>query len=163
LAIKNFYRRLVGEAPEIESPNQRALKELQKSRATFVTDINGIVTITAEASTPQVAVDIANTYIDVLLSRTRSFNIDDSRASREYRQQQIREAGKTWTTADEALRSFTAAHGGLRIPEQSQAAVTRLSQTESALAEVQANRKIAETRLRTLKAKAGSEPPRPDA
>src|SRR5215472_503804 len=159
LAMKNAYRRLMGEPPEIESPNQRALKELQKSRATFVTDQNGIVTITAEASTPQVAVDIATVYIDVLLSRTRSFNIDDSRTSREFLQQQIKDVGKQLASSDEALRAFTTAHGGLKIPEQSQTVVTRLSQTEGTFAEVQANRKIAETRLRALKAKAAAEPP----
>ena len=161
LAMKNAYRRLMGEPPEIESPNQRALKELQKSRATFVTDQNGIVTITAEASTPQVAVDIANVYIDVLLSRTRSFNIDDSRTSREFLQQQIKEVGKQLASSDEALRAFTTAHGGLKIPEQSQTVVTRLSQTEGTFAEVQANRKIAETRLHALKAKALTEPATP--
>jgi uncharacterized protein involved in exopolysaccharide biosynthesis len=116
------------------------------------------VTITADASKPQVAVDIANAYIDVLLSRTRSFNIDDSRTSREFLQQQIRELTKTVASSDEALQAFTAAHGGLKIPEQSQAVVTRLSQTESALAEVEANRKIAATRLQALKSKAVSEP-----
>jgi succinoglycan biosynthesis transport protein ExoP len=161
LPFKNAYRRLTGEPPEIESPNQRALQELQKSRTTFVANQNGLVTIVTEASTPQVALDIANAYIDVLLSRTRSFNIDDSRTSREFLQQQIREVSKTLAASDEALRAFTAAHGGIKVPEQSRAVMTRLSQTESALAEVEANRKIAETRLQALKIKASNEPTPP--
>src|SRR5215813_257556 len=157
LPLRNAYRKLTGEPPEIESPNQRALRELQRSRTTFQTSPSGIVIITAEASTPQVAIDIANAYIDVLLSRTRSFNIDDSRTSREFLQQQMKEVTKSVTSSDEALRAFTASHGGLKIPEQSQSVVTRLSQAETALAEVEANRKIAETRLQAMKTKMASE------
>jgi capsular exopolysaccharide synthesis family protein len=153
----DLYRRLTGEPPDVESPSQRALRELQQSRVSFWTDQNGIVTISSEASTAQAATDITNTYIDVLLSRTRAFNIDDTRTTREFLQNQVMEVGKTLATTDEALRKFTAAHGGIKVPAQNQAAVSRLSQTESALAEVEANRKMAQTRLEAMKAKAASE------
>src|SRR5262249_5996829 len=76
-------------------------------------------------------------------------------------QQQFKDVAKTLAASDEALRSFTASHGGLKIPEQSQTVVTRLSQTEAALAEVEANRKMAETRYQAMKTKAASEPSAP--
>jgi succinoglycan biosynthesis transport protein ExoP len=161
--ITDLYRRLTGEPPDVESPSQRALRELQQSRTSFRADHNGIVAISTEATTPQVAIDIANAYIDVLLSRTRSFNIEDSRTTREFLQQQMTEVSKGLSTSDEALRKFTATHGGIKVPDQNQAVVTRLSQTESALAEVVANRKMAETRLEAMNAKAASEPSAPPA
>jgi capsular exopolysaccharide synthesis family protein len=153
LRIGNFIRRLRGEEPEVESPQRRALKELQAARVSFVAAPTGIVDIVGEASKPQVAVDIVNTYVEVLLSRTRSFNIDDARVSREFLEQQVAEIRKTVQGNEEALRSFNAAHGGVKVPEQSQAAVTQLSQAEGALAEAQTNRKMIETRLAALREK----------
>ncbi|MBI1893439.1 MAG: polysaccharide biosynthesis tyrosine autokinase [Candidatus Rokubacteria bacterium] len=154
LHIKNVYRRLVGLEPEVESPQRRALKELQNARVSFDARAgHGIVYVTAEASKPQVAVDIAGTYIEVLLSRTRSFNIDDARVSREFLENQAAEVRKSLQASEEALRAFTVGHGGIRVPEQSQATVTRLSQAETALAEVAANRKMVEARLQRIREK----------
>src|SRR5262245_59232378 len=82
LELQNAYRRLRNEEPVVESPQRRALSELQTSRVGFSAMADGIVQISAEASTPRVATDIANTYIDVLMARTRSFNVDDTRATR---------------------------------------------------------------------------------
>jgi capsular exopolysaccharide synthesis family protein len=153
LEFKNAYRRAVGAEPEVESPQRRALTELQKARVNFVSRGDGIVFIEAEASKPQVAVDLANTYIEVLLSRTRSFNVDDARVSREFLEQQLSDVKGSLKASEEALRGFTASHGGVRIPERSQAAVTQLSQAENALSEVEANRKMVETRLAGLREK----------
>ena len=152
--IKNLIHRLRGEELEVDSPQRQALKELQNARVQFnARGDTGIVDISAEASKPQVAVDIANTYVDVLLSRTRSFNIDDARVTREFLEQQVSETRKRLQASEESLRAFTAGHGGVRIPDQSQAAVTRLAQTETALAEVTANRKMIEVRLQGLREK----------
>src|SRR5262245_14769206 len=66
--IKNSYRRMLGMEPEVDSPHTRALKELQQARVRFEPQIEGIVVIRAEATRPQVAVDIVTTYIELLLS-----------------------------------------------------------------------------------------------
>ncbi len=156
--IKNAYLRLRGLEPEVEGdPRRRALSELQNGRVTFNSNDHGIVKITAQASRPQVAVDIANTYIEVLVSRTRSFNIDDARVSREFLEQQLADIRRSFRAGEEALRNFTVEHGGIRIPEQSLATVARLSQTENALAEVQAGKKIVQTRLQGLREKLESQ------
>jgi capsular exopolysaccharide synthesis family protein len=156
--VTNAYRRFRGLPPEIESPRQRALKELQESRVRFdVRGRDGIVGIVTEASVPQAAVDLNNTYIEVLLTRTRSFNVDDARVTREFLEQQVGEVKKSLQSSEEALRAFTTGHGGVRIPEQSQATVTQLSQAQSALAEVTASRKTVEARVASIREKVATQ------
>ena len=154
----NWYRRLRGLEPEVESPQRRALQELQNARVGFDTRAgHGIVTISAAASKPQVAWDIVATYIEVLLARTRSFNIDDTRVSREFLESQAADVKRTLQASEEALRAFTAGHGGVKVPEQAQATVTRMSQADTALAETVANRKMIEARLQALREKVESQ------
>lgn len=159
---RNTYRRFRGLEPEVESPHRRALKELQQARVRFDTSKgSGIVDIVAEASKPQVAVDIVNTYIEVLLSRTRSFNVDDARVSREFLEQQFADVRKSLTTSEEALRGFVASRGGVKIPDRSQATVSQLGQAETALAEVESNRRMLEVRLQSLRDKLANQKPGP--
>jgi capsular exopolysaccharide synthesis family protein len=157
--LTNAYRRLTGGELLVDSPQQRALKELQNSRITFTgtNTANGIVVIAGEASKPQVAIDLVSTYIEVLLSRTRSFNVDDARVTREFLEQQVAELKRSVDRSEEALRAFTASHGGIRLPEQSQTATTRLGQVEGALAEITGNRQMTETRLAALREKLESQ------
>jgi len=83
-----------GQEVLVESPQRRALSELQNARVRFTPQgPTGIVEVTAEASKPRVALDIANTYIEVLLSRTRSFNVDDTKVTREGGQRSCRSLG----------------------------------------------------------------------
>jgi polysaccharide biosynthesis transport protein len=149
----NAYLRARGQEPEVESPQRRALSELQQARVKFDMARDGLVTISAEASKPQVAVDIVNAYIETLMARTRSFNMDDARVTREFLEQQLADVKKTFTASEEALRSFVNVHGGVKIPERSQATVAQLSQAENALAEVESSRKMLQSRLETWRAK----------
>lgn len=153
LTLKNAYRRLTGGEPEVASPQEQALKELQTARVQFDARADGIVHIKTEASRAPVAVDLANAYIEVLLARTRSFNVDDARVSREFLDQQVADVKKTVQASEARLVAFTTSHGGVKIPERSQAAVTQLSQTEGALAEIEANRKMVEARVKGLRQK----------
>jgi polysaccharide biosynthesis transport protein len=158
MEIKNLFRRLQGLEPEVESPFQRAVKELQNARVRFSARRgNGIVEMTSEAAKPQAAVDIVNAYIEALLARTRSFNIEDSRVTREFLEQQVADVKKGLQRSEETLRAFTVEHGGVRVPEQSQATTTRLAHAGAALAEVTANRKMTEVRLQSLRAKVESQ------
>jgi capsular exopolysaccharide synthesis family protein len=152
--LRNAYQRSRGVEPVVESPQRRALSELQHSRVSFYPKgQDGIVVISAEATKPQVAVDIVNAYIEALLARTRSFNVDDARVSREFLEQQLADIKRLLQGNEESLRSFTAAHGGIKVPDRSQATVGRLSEAETALAEVTANRKMLETRLQAVREK----------
>src|SRR5215467_3535819 len=54
--IQNWFRRLRGEAPVVDSPEVRALEELRGARVAFFPQgASGIVQIRAEASNPRVA------------------------------------------------------------------------------------------------------------
>ena len=160
--VTNWYRRLRGLQPVVESPQRRALQELRQARVSFDTRKgHGIVTLSGAASKPQVASDIVATYIEVLLARTRSFNIDDARVSREFLERQAAEMKRSMQASEEALRGFTAGHGGIKVPEQARATVARMTQAETALAEIVANRKMVETRLQALKEKVQSQGPAP--
>jgi len=160
LEFQNWIRRLRGEEIVVESPQRRALNELRASRVKFrPLGESGIVEITAEASQPRVAMDIANTYIEVLVSRTRSFNVEDSKTTREFLEQQQAQIGKTLNGAEEAMRQFTNARGGVRIPARHAEAVQRLGQLENTYAEVVSNKNMAQSRLSALKSKIDVLPP----
>ena len=160
LEFQNWIRRLRGEEIVVESPQRRALNELRASRVKFrPLGESGIVEITAEASQPRVAMDIANTYIEVLVSRTRSFNVEDSKTTREFLEQQQSQIGKTLNGAEEAMRQFTNARGGVRIPARHAEAVQRLGQLENTYAEVVSNKNMAQSRLAALKSKVDALPP----
>jgi len=158
--MQNWLRRLRGEEIVVESPQRRALNELRTSRLGFrPVGITGIVEVSAEASQPRVAMDIANTFVEVLVSRTRSFNVEDSKTNREFLEQQQTQIGKQLANVEEAMRAFTTARGGVRVPAQHAEAVTRLSQMESTYAEVVANKSMAQNRLTALKTKVDALPP----
>ena len=157
--------RLRGKVPPAPSTQRRAVDELRGDRVRFNSQPGnaGIVEIQAEGSQPQVALDIANTYVDVLLARTRSFNVDDAKNTREYLSQQTAQVSDSLTRSEAALRSFTMSRGGVQIPAKSTETAQRLSQLETTLAEVQANKNISQTRLAALKTKLESMPAPPAA
>jgi capsular exopolysaccharide synthesis family protein len=138
----------------VDSPQRRALAELQQARVAFSPrGASGLLEISADASKPRVALDIANTYIEVLLARTRAFNVDDTRVTRDYLEQQNSQVSQALAAADNKLREFTIARGGIRPPTKNAETVARLSQAEQALAEVQANKNVAQGRLSAMKTK----------
>ncbi len=158
--IMQWVGRLRGKEPTAPTPYRQAVAELRRDRVKFVSQPgnSGIVEIQAEASQPQIALDIANTYIEVLLARTRSFNVDDAKSTREYLSQQTNQVSDALTRSEAALRAFTLSRGGVQIPAKSMETTQRLSQLETTLAEVQANRSISQTRLSAMKAKLESMP-----
>jgi tyrosine-protein kinase Etk/Wzc len=158
--LVDWVARLRGQEPAAPIPHRQAVAELRRDRVKFVSHPgnSGIVEIQAEASQPQIALDIANTYIDVLLARTRSFNVDDAKSTREYLSQQTNQVSDALARSEAALRAFTLSRGGVQIPARSMETTQRLSQLEATLAEVQANKSISQTRLAALKAKLESMP-----
>jgi tyrosine-protein kinase Etk/Wzc len=155
--LMNAYLRWRGVEPPKPNPSARALGELQRRRVAFVAapDKSGIVTVTAEASRPQVTLDILNTYIEALMARTRTFNLDDARVSREFLEQQLTDVRRNLQAREQALQAFVGARGGVRLPEQAQAAAARLALIEASVVEAESNRRMLETRLEGLREKVG--------
>src|SRR5262250_653529 len=157
--IQNWFRRLRGEAPVVDSPEVRALEELRGARVAFFPQgTSGIVQIRAEASNPRVALDITNTYIEVLLARTRSFNVDDAKSTRDYLQQQGAQVTEALQSSEKNFQEFTMAKGGIKLPDRVGDIAARLNQLETTLAEVQANRAMSQNRLTALRAKLDAMP-----
>jgi capsular exopolysaccharide synthesis family protein len=163
--VMDSVARLRGTVAVAPRSQRRAVEELRGDRVRFNTLLGntGIVEIQAEGSQPQVALDIANTYIDVLLARTRSFNVDDAKNTREYLSQQTAQISESLARSEAALRSFTTSRGGIQIPAKSTETAQRLSQIETTLAEVQANKSISQNRLAALKTKLEAMPAAPPA
>lgn len=157
--IQNWFRRFRGETPVVDSPEVRALEELRAARVAFFPQgPSGIVQIRAEASNARVALDIANTYIEVLLARTRSFNVDDAKSTREYLSQQGAQVGEALQTSEKSFQEFTMAKGGIKVPDRVSDVAGRLTQLETTLAEVQANRSMSQARLTGLRTKLDAMP-----
>src|SRR6266511_1949615 len=157
--IQNWFRPFRGEAPVVDSPEVRALEELRAARVAFFPQgPSGIVQIRAEASNARVALDIANTYIEVLLARTRSFNVDDAKSTREYLSQQGAQVGEALQTSEKSFQEFTLAKGGIKVPDRVSDVAARMNQLETTLAEVQANRSMSQARLTGLRAKLDAMP-----
>jgi capsular exopolysaccharide synthesis family protein len=157
--IQNWFRRFRGEPPLVDSPEVRALEELRAARVAFFPQgPSGIVQIRAEASNARVALDIANTYIEVLLARTRSFNVDDAKSTREYLSQQGAQVGEALQTSEKSFQEFTLAKGGIKVPDRVSDVAARMNQLETTLAEVQANRSMSQNRLSGLRTKLDAMP-----
>ena len=162
LELKNWFRRLRGEEPVVESPQRRAIAELQNSRVRFFgATRDGIIQVQAEASNARVATDIASTFIEVLMSRTRSFNVDDTRATRDFLEQQSSQLKEAAAASEENLRQFTLARGGVKVPARSAETLNRIAQLEQALAEVHSNRRMTQSRLTAMRSKLDAMPAAP--
>jgi polysaccharide biosynthesis transport protein len=158
--LYNAYLRWRGIEVPAPNPAHAALAELQRARVTFNpgAEKSGVIGISAEASRPNVSVEIVNGYIEALMARTRTFNIDDSRVSREFLEQQLTDVKRTMNVSEQALQAFIASRGGVRLPDQSKVAADRLAQTEANLAEIAINQKMLQTRLEALREKRAGEP-----
>jgi capsular exopolysaccharide synthesis family protein len=150
LGFMNSIRRLRGDEVIVYSPTETLVRELQEARMAFNIGKDGTVVLTATAFNPRVAVDIANTYVEVLLSRSSSFARQQTRGTRELLENLLTQAKAGQQEASDALRKFQV-QGGVKLPDDAKLDITRLAQLESTLADLQVNREIAQKRLAYLK------------
>ena len=161
LVAMNHIRRWRGQDVVVYSPSELAIRELQDARMAFNIAKDGTVTITATAFHPRVAVDLANTYVEVLLSRSSSFARQQARGTRELLENLLTQAKASQGEAEQSLRSFQAQRGGsVKLPDEARVDLQRLSQLEASLSDVQVSREIAQGRLAYLK---GARPAGPAA
>jgi len=153
LALTNWVKGWLGKPPTVLSPQQRAVAEVQNARMEFrqVPDAPGILHIKGGASKPRVAMDLVNTHIQVLLSRTRTSNQEEARKAREFLEQQVQQLKESLTQAEEALTKFQQEKGRLGLGSQAELDLVKLSQIENALAEAQASRDILSSRILQLR------------
>jgi len=139
------------------SPQQRAVAELQNVRMEFVreTDSNArgpaVVTIKGIASNPRVAMDLVNTYIQVLRNRTRNVDQEEIRKARQFLQIQVQQVQDSLHSAEDSLAKFQQQRGRFKLKAEGDIDLTNLSQAENALAEAQARRGFLATRINSLR------------
>jgi succinoglycan biosynthesis transport protein ExoP len=152
LMLTNGIRRLTGGEAVVYSPSEIAIRELQEARMSFNVTRDGTVTITAVAFSPRVAMDLANTYVDVLLSRSSSFARQQARGTRELLENLLVQAKSSQADAEEAMRRYQQKSGpGFKVPDESKVDLTTLAQIESQMGDLQVSREIAEGKLAYLK------------
>jgi len=148
----NFLRRLLGRRPSVLMPDQRAVAELQRrSEFEISKEAAGIFFIRASASTPKAAMDIVNTYIQVLMSRTRSGSQEQASKMREFLESQFQQAKASLGASEASLTNYEQQKGRFKLSGQAELDLVRLSTGENALAEVQANQQVIAARAAVLK------------
>jgi len=162
LDARNLARRIFGRESIVYSPQQRAVTELQTARVNFNPLPSGEVEIRAVAYSPRVAMDLANTYVEVLQTRSRSNIRDDARASREFIENLL---NQTKSSLQESEDKFAKISRGrtLKLPDRSAVDAAQLSQLENSLAEIQGSKEVAKARLTNLKGQDASGKPLPQA
>jgi polysaccharide biosynthesis transport protein len=162
LAAMNHIRRLRGMEVVVYSPSELAIRELQEARMNFNIGKDGTVIVSATAFSPRVAVDLANTYVEVLLARSSSFARQQARGTRELLESLLLQGKTSQNDAEEALRKFQARTGGaVKLPEESRADLAQLAQLEGTLSDLQVSREIAQSRLAYLKGDYSKGTPQP--
>jgi capsular exopolysaccharide synthesis family protein len=149
-SVQSLLRRARGHEPLAGAVEQRAVSELQTSRVRFVSLPSGEVEVRAVAYQPRVAMDIANTYVGVLQTRSRSHLRDEARATRKFIETLMTQTKAGLQEAEEAATKMGRGRG-LRGAGRSSFEMAQLAQLESALADIQASREIAAMRLAALK------------
>ena len=151
LDAMNRIRRWTGREVVVYSPSEIAVRELQEARMSFTIAKDGTVTITALAFNPRVAVDLANTYVDVLLSRSGAVARQQARGTREQLEGLLTQARASQREAEDALRKFQAKTGVVKLPDEARVDLMSLAQLEGQMADIQVNREIAQSRLAYLR------------
>jgi tyrosine-protein kinase Etk/Wzc len=149
--LDDALRRLLGREISSADPRDAALAELQQWRMAFTPARDGIVVLTARARAPAVAMQIANTYVDVLLARTGFQAREQARAVRELIDGQMAQARRSLAETEAALRRLQGGSGQAAPAEHVRVALARLAELENALAEVQVGKDIAQGRLGYLR------------
>ena len=138
---------LLGRQAAVASPEEQATAELQNKRVQFSSKPRGEIEIRATAYQPRVAMNLVNTYVEVLQSKTRSYTRDEARAIREFLEMYMGQIRGTLQEAEQKLK-LTQGRGVARFPGQ---AASQLTALDGELADVQASKEIAQARLSFLK------------
>src|SRR5947199_45097 len=153
LAGQNLIRRLLGHEPVVFSPQQRAVRELLTARIRFESLPSGEVEIRAIAYHPQVAKDLANTYIEVLQSRSRSHIRDEARATRQFIENLLAQTKANLQEAEESLAKHQRGGSAIRLtlgPADQSAVAKQVADAEVELASLQNREDVLKQRIARL-------------
>jgi polysaccharide biosynthesis transport protein len=157
LRATNRIKGWFGQPITVLSPHEQAVAELREARMEFLPlrEAPNVFSISATATSPRVAVDLVNTHIQVLLSRSRSVDNQEAKKGREFLEVQFQQVKDNVTRGEEAILKLQEQKGRLRSGGQTELELVRLAQLEGALADAQANRQILSTRIASVRAALG--------
>jgi uncharacterized protein involved in exopolysaccharide biosynthesis len=151
--------RLWGRHAPAMSPREQVALELLKARMTFTPKGNtGIVQITATASEPMLAKEIASAYIEVLRKRTQFFTREETQAVRQFLEEQTRQLQGTVREAEEDLLEYERRRGLVKLDDRVTQSLESLNQAEANLAAVIVSEDIARISLGAVKAQLEGKP-----
>lgn len=153
LALKNKVKLWLGIPPTVYSPQERAVAELQNARMTFIQSpqLSTILTLAGSASRPRVSMDLVNSYLQVLLTQTRTASQQEARGGREFLEDQLQRAKETLIKAEENLAKYQQQRGRTTLGGQTELDMDRLSQAETALVEAEASRDVMWAQMAVLR------------
>ena len=135
------------------SAREQVITELLKARMTFSPNGDSrIIQVTASASDPSIAADIATAYIETLQSKTRFFTREEFQAVREFLENQAKRVEAALRRAEGELGQYQRQRGAVQINGTIARSLASLSQAESAASATALAEDIARTRLAALKA-----------
>ncbi len=159
MEISSRIRRLLGKPAVAVSPREQVISELINARMAFRPQGNsGIVQVTATASDPTTAADIASAYIETLRSKTRFFTREEARAVREFLEAQAKQVGATLQAAQDALLQWERQRGAMKVDDRVAQSLGHLDQAEGSLAAVALAEEITRTRLTAIKTQLEGQP-----
>lgn len=153
LTLRNTVKGWLGRPKTVLSPQQQAVEELRNARMQFapVRESPGVLIIRGRASSARVAMDLVNTHIQVLLSRTRSTDQENANRTRAFLEQQVKHVKDSLTQSENALAMLDQQTGRNRLASPAGQGLDRLAQAESALAEAQASRELTLAKISVLR------------
>jgi polysaccharide biosynthesis transport protein len=153
LLLTNTVYGWMGKPPVVLSPREQALTEIRMARMEFEAsrEAENVYTISATASRARAALDLVNTYIQVLLNRTRTVEREDTKRTREFLELQYQQTKDALARDEQAFAKFQQRTGRTRSVSQDDFDASRLVQLDTTLKETQANREVLSNRIETLR------------
>jgi len=107
-------------------------RELRKN-TTFASDKGGIISISAEAPTPQLAADLANAYAEELYKLTSTLAVTDAAQRRVFFERQLQQTKDKLADAEVKLRQAIESGGLVSVDAQSRAAVETVARLRATI------------------------------
>lgn len=115
-----------------DNSREEANRKLRELTNVTVGD-EGIVEVTVEAKTPELAARIANLYVDELDGFLRTSNVSRGKNMRQFVGVRLEELKNELAVAEDSLRVFQSRHGFLSVDDEMRAAVSVYAELRSRL------------------------------
>jgi len=116
-----------------DSEKRQSAIETLKKKVHVRVEPEGIVTVQAEAHSPQLAADIANTMIEMLDRLNRRLQNQKGTEYREFLSKRLDETDSLLATAQDELRDFQEKNRAISLDKQSEVLIENLAKQKAAL------------------------------